>query len=152
MNPKLDLVLERTVDVPPELVWKAWTEPRHMVKWFTPKPWSTRSADVDLRPGGRFNFVMISPDGQEHPNFGCLLEVVPNRRLAWTDALIEGYRPSGKPFMSAIVELAPAGKGTLYRATAIHGDEETRKKHEEMGFRDGWSAALDQLVAHARTM
>ena len=152
MNPQLDLVLERTIDVAPELVWKAWTVPEHIVKWFTPKPWGTKSAEVDLRPGGKFNIVMLSPEGEEFPNVGCILEVVPNRRLVTTDALTEGYRPSGKPFMSAIIELMPAGKGTLYRATAIHLDEAARKKHEEMGFHNGWSAALDQLVAHAKKM
>jgi uncharacterized protein YndB with AHSA1/START domain len=152
LDPKFDLRLERVVDVAPELVWAAWTEPKHMVKWFTPAPWSTKSADVDLRPGGRFNFVMLSPEGQEFPHQGCLLEVVPNRRLAWTDTMTEGYRPSANPFFSAIVEIAPEGKGTRYVATAIHGTEETRKKHEEMGFHDGWAKALDQLVALAKTL
>lgn len=152
IDPKLDLRLEREIDVKPELVWACWTQPEHIVKWFTPAPWRTKSVDLDLRPGGRFNSVMLSPDGQEFPNFGCVLEVVPQRRLVFTDALLEGFRPSGKPFFSGGVEIEPAGKGTRYVATAIHGTPETRQQHEEMGFHNGWSAALDQLVALAKTL
>ncbi len=93
-DPELDLVLERVVDVPPELVWKAWTEPKHLMPWFCPKPWTVTACDIDLRPGGRFYTVMCSPEGEEFPNEGCYLEVVPNERLVWTDALLTGYRPA----------------------------------------------------------
>jgi len=153
IDPKLDLRLERVVDVEPALVWACWTQPEHIVKWFTPSPWRTKSVEIDLRPGGRFNSVMLSPEGQEFPNLGCLLEVVPQRRLVFTDTLLEGFRPSGKPFFSAVVEIEPEGAGaTRYIATAIHGSEESRQQHEAMGFHNGWGAALDQLVALARTL
>ncbi|MBX3501616.1 MAG: SRPBCC family protein [Alphaproteobacteria bacterium] len=152
IDPKLDLRLERVIDVKPELVWACWTMPEHIVKWFTPAPWRTKSVDIELHPGGRFNSVMLSPEGEEFPNFGCVLEVVPISRLVFTDTLLEGFRPSGKPFFSAVVEIAPDGAGTRYIATAIHGNDETRKQHEEMGFHSGWSAALDQLVALAKTL
>jgi uncharacterized protein YndB with AHSA1/START domain len=151
-DPKLDLVLERVIDVPRELVWAAWTKPEHVTKWFTPAPWTTTHCEIDLRPGGAFRTIMRSPDGQEFPNVGCYLEVVPNERLVWTDALLPGYRPSEEPFFTAILTLEPQGKGTRYRAIAIHRDEASRKKHEEMGFHEGWGKALDQLVAHVKTM
>jgi uncharacterized protein YndB with AHSA1/START domain len=141
------LVLERFVDVPPAKVYEAWTTPETMRKWFTPDPWKTVSVEMDLVPGGKFNSVMESPEGQQFPNSGCILEVVPGRKLVWTDALLPGYRPSANPFMTAIVEIIPEGNGTRYRATALHKDEETKKKHEEMGFHHGWGAALDQMVA-----
>ena len=60
-NPKLDLVLERNVDVAPELVWMAWTVPAHLMKWFTPHPWITVKCELDLRPGGGFNTMMHTP-------------------------------------------------------------------------------------------
>ena len=92
-DPSLDLVLERVVDVPPHLIWKAWTEPEHLVKWFTPKPWTTVDCEIDLRPGGLFRTVMRSPEGQNHENIGCYLDLVVNSRLVWTDMLGPGYRP-----------------------------------------------------------
>jgi uncharacterized protein YndB with AHSA1/START domain len=58
MNPELDLSLERVVDVPTELVWKAWTTPEYLKKWFTPAPWKTVHAEVDLKPGGKFHTLM----------------------------------------------------------------------------------------------
>jgi uncharacterized protein YndB with AHSA1/START domain len=145
-------VLERVVDVPPALVWEAWTKPEHLRHWFTPKPWTVAHCEVDLRPGGTFRTVMRGPNGEEHDVAGCYLEIVPQQRLIWTDALLPGYRPSANPFFTAIVELEPAGKGTRYRATAIHRDEDGRKKHEEMGFHQGWGTVLDQLVEYAKAM
>lgn len=151
-DPRLDLVLERTIDVPRELVWTAWTKPEHVIRWFTPQPWTVTDCEIDLRPGGTFRTVMRSPEGEEFPNVGCYLEVVLNERLVWTDALLPGYRPSQEPFFTAIVTLEPRGQGTQYTAMAIHRDEAGRKRHEEMGFHDGWGKALDQLVAHVKTM
>jgi uncharacterized protein YndB with AHSA1/START domain len=156
IDPKLDLVLERVVDVPPELVWKAWTEPKHVVKWFTPAPWTTVSCEIDLRPGGEFKTVMRSPEGQDYPNVGCYLEIVPNRKLVWTDALAGGFRPARPDAeagfrMTASLLLEPQARGTKYTAIAMHADTGAVKKHEDMGFHEGWSKALDQLVAYVKT-
>lgn len=152
IDPRLDLVLERVIDVPPELVWAAWTMPEHLCKWFTPAPWTTVEAEVDLRPGGIFRTTMRSPEGKDFPNTGCYLEVVPNERLVFTDALLPGFRPAETPFFTAIVTLEPHGTGTRYTAIGRHRDEAGRKEHEEMGFHTGWGKALDQLVAVAKLM
>lgn len=153
-DPTLDLVLERVIDVPSDLVWLAWTKPEHLVKWFTPAPWQTVACEIDLRPGGKFRTVMRSPEGQEFPGDGCYLEVVPNERLVWTTALLPGYRPTAEAGMlfTAVVTMEKHGTGTRYVAMAIHRDPEGKKQHEQMGFREGWGKALDQLVAHAKTM
>lgn len=155
LDPNLDLVLERVVDVPPELVWKAWTTPKDLMPWFCPKPWSTVECEIDLRPGGLFRTVMRSPEGQDYPNTGCYLEVVPGRKLVWTDALEAGYRPSRAaphlPFrFTAAILLEPHGEGTKYTAIAMHADASAREAHEKMGFHEGWGLALDQLVAHVK--
>jgi uncharacterized protein YndB with AHSA1/START domain len=155
LDPTLDLVLERTADVPPSFVWDAWTKPELLKRWFCPAPWQTVDAEIDLRPGGIFRTVMRSPEGQEFPNVGCFLEVVEGSRLVWTGALGPGYRPllhgPDVPFvMTAIVTIEPTpGGGTKYTATALHADPSGRGKHEAMGFHFGWNAAFDQLVAMA---
>lgn len=152
-DPTLDLVLERDVDVPRPLVWKAWTTPEHVRAWFAPRPWSVAECVIDLRPGGVFRTVMRSPEGQTFPGDGCVLEVVPEERLVWTDALLPGFRPAQEPFFTAVIELFDSGGGgTRYVATAIHRDAAGRQRHADMGFVEGWGTALDQLVEHARTM
>ena len=153
-----ELVLERVVPVTPEQIWAAWTEPQHITQWFTPAPWTTPEAEVDLRPGGIFRTVMRSPEGEEFPGVGCFLEIVEQRKLVWTDALLPGYRPSnvrpgeaghcGLPsFMTAVITLDAIPGGTRYRALVIHRDAEGASVHAKMGFQEGWGAALDQLVA-----
>jgi len=154
MNPALDLVLERIVDVPPDLVWKAWTTPELLVKWFTPSPWKTVSCELDLRPGGIFKAVMQSPEGQvvDH-GAGCVLEVIHGSRFVWTSALGPGFRPVKLPdgstdfLFTAVISIEPHGTGTKYTATAMHTDDAGATKHREMGFHHGWGAAFDQLVA-----
>jgi uncharacterized protein YndB with AHSA1/START domain len=151
LDPKLDLVLERVVGVPPNLVWAAWTRPDYVKKWFTPAPWQTVDCEIDLRPGGIFRTVMRSPEGQEFPTTGCYLEVIENEKLVWTAALTAGYRPQhapGVPLFTAVILLEPR----RHAAIAIHGDEAAAKKHADMGFHDGWGRALDQLVALAKKM
>ena len=159
-DPTLDLVLERIVDVSPALVWTAWTDPAHLKNWFTPAPWKTVDCEIDLRPGGIFRTVMRSPEGQEFPNVGCYLEIITNEKLVWTNALLPGFRPAnptvaevagcGVFSFTAVVSLEPHVNGTKYTALAMHRDEEGRKKHEEMGFHEGWGKALDQLVVHMK--
>lgn len=151
-----DLSFDRLVDVPPALVWAAWTEPEHLVHWFTPAPWTTEEAEVDLRPGGLFRTVMCGPDGERSDNRGCWLEVVPERRLVWTGALGPGFRPNdfsggGFPF-TAVITLEPEAGGTRYAATVMHATPEDAATHAEMGFAEGWGAALDQLVAHVHQL
>lgn len=155
LNPKLDLVLERVVDVSPRLVWRAWTEPEHLMKWFCPRPWQTVDCRIDLRPGGEFFTQMRSPEGVDMDGgAGCYLEVVPERRLVWTSALGPGYRPlAAQPeelLFTAYILIEPHGQGAKYTAIAMHADETGAKRHEEMGFHGGWGTALDQLVEYAK--
>ena len=146
-DPTRDLVLTRTINVPRERVWAAWTQPEHLVKWFAPAPWSTVACEMDLRPGGLFRTVMRSPDGQDYPNAGCFLEIVERERIVFTDALTQGYRPADVPFFTAVITMRDHDGGTEYSARAMHRDSATRDKHEQMGFYTGWGQALDQLVA-----
>lgn len=159
-HPQLDLVLERIVELPPAVIWHAWTDPERLKEWFCPVPWSVAECEIDLRPGGLFRTVMRSPEGQEFPDDGgCYLEVVENRRLVWTNALLPGFRPAARPegddanlsfFFTGLLLLEPHAQGTRYTAIARHGDEATAKQHAAMGFHEGWGIALDQLIATAK--
>ena len=146
------LVLDRHLDAPRAALWRCWAEPALLTRWFTPAPWSTASAEFDLRPGGASLVVMRSPEGKEFPNRGVYLAVEPGRRLVFTDAFTEAWLPSEKPFFVAEVTFEDEGSGTRYRAVARHWTAEAREEHEKMGFHEGWNAAADQLEALARTL
>ena len=98
MAEDLDLVLTRVIDAPPEHVFRAWTDPELVKQWFTPPPYLTTHAELDVRPGGSSLVVMRGPDGVDMPNRGVYLEVVENRRLVFTDAYVSAWQPSAKPF------------------------------------------------------
>lgn len=148
----LDLVLSRLVQAPRALVWRAWTEPELMKKWFAPKPFELSEVEIDVRPGGAFRGVMRGPQGEAFPLSGVYLEVVQGERLVTTDALDPGWRPAMEPFMTTIVTLADEGAGTRYIARVLHRSDEDVKRHVEMGFFDGWGTCADQLEQLAQSL
>lgn len=153
MADETDLVLERVLDAPRALVWKAWTTPEHLKRWWAPRPYETPECEMDLKPGGAFYTKMTGPDGFEESGTGCFLEIVEGEKLVWTSALGEGYRPNrlaaegcGAFAFTAIVTFEDAGEGrTRYRAVAMHASRADRDTHEQMGFHDGWGTVADQL-------
>ena len=161
MSDQHDLVLERTLDAPIDLVWKAYTDPEHLKQWFSPKPYEISECELDLKPGGIFRIRMVGPEGFDtgHGNAGCVLEVVEGKKFSWTSALGPGYRPAEmgegcESFpMTAIVTFADAGGGkTAYKAVALHKNLADKEMHEKMGFHDGWGTTADQLAKHARSL
>jgi uncharacterized protein YndB with AHSA1/START domain len=155
INPKLDLVFERFIEAPPRLVWEALTQPEHLKAWYMPKAWGRVSgAEMDLRPGGVFSIDIATADGQEVPNLGCFLEVIPIERLVWTSMLFPGYRPAvfDDIPITAIMTMESVGAGTRYVFTALHRDEADREKNKTSGWQQGTEIALDQLVAHVKSM
>lgn len=155
INPKLDIVLERSIDAPTHLVWEALTKPEHLKEWYMPKPWGSVShCQLDLRPGGIFSIDIALPDGQEVPNLGCILDVVPMQRLVWTSMLFPGYRPAvfDDIPITAIITMESVETGTRYIFTALHRDEADLEKNKSSGWLQGTEIAMDQFVAHVNSM
>src|SRR6185369_7885518 len=88
-----EMTLTRLLDAPADQLFRCWTTPELMKQWFAPRPYSTAVAEVDLRPGGASNVVMKSPEGQEIPCPGQYLEVVPGKKLVFTDAFLGDWVP-----------------------------------------------------------
>ncbi|WP_437724950.1 SRPBCC family protein [Sorangium sp. So ce861] len=145
-----DLVLTRIIDAPREKVFKAWTDPELLKKWFAPQPFTTPFAELDVRPGGTSLIVMRDPQGNEYPNKGVFLEVVENERLVFTDAYTTAWEPSEKPFMTVILTFEDQGGKTKYTARARHWTVADREAHENMGFHEGWGQCAAQLEAVVR--
>ena len=145
-----ELVLTRLIDAPRAKLYRCWTEPALLTQWFTPPPWTTPHAELDVRPGGANVVLMRGPDGTEMPNRGVYLEVVPNERLVFTDAYTKAWEPSEKPFMTVILTFADEGGKTRYTARVLHWTVADREAHEKMGFHEGWGIATDQLTALAQ--
>lgn len=146
IDPELDLVIDRIVPTRRADVWKAWTTPELLKQWFAPKPWTVKTYEADFVPGGGSYLVMSSPEGEDYPYHGCVLEVVEGERLVHTDTMTAGFRPQENPFMCVIMEIEDAPDGTRYRVIARHLSPDARAQHEEMGFHSGWNQCIDQLV------
>lgn len=149
-NDPRDLILTRDIDLPASSLYRCWTEAELLTQWFTPKPWTTPHAELDVRPGGTSLVIMRSPEGEEHPNPGVYLEVEPNRKLVVTDAYTRAWEPAEKPFVTIVLTFEPIDENrTRYTALVRHWTMDDRERHEAMGFFTGWNQATDQLVETA---
>jgi uncharacterized protein YndB with AHSA1/START domain len=155
IDPKLDFAIERFIDAPVRLVWEALTTPEHLKEWYMPKAWGRVSrAEMDVRPGGIIRIDIAVADGQDIPNVGCILDVVPMERLVWTSMLFPDYRPAvfDDIPITAIMTMETMGTGTRYVFTALHRNEADFETNKTSGFYQGTEIAVDQLVAHVTSM
>lgn len=144
------LTFTRVLDASREKIFRCWTEPELLKQWFTPPPWKTIKAEVDLRAGGQCTITMLGPEGQEVPNPGVYLDIVPGRKIVFTDAFSSAWEPAGKAFMVGEIVLEDENGKTRYTATVRHWTAEDCKQHEAMGFYEGWGIATNQLEALAQ--
>jgi uncharacterized protein YndB with AHSA1/START domain len=143
------LTISRFIKAPPATVWKAWSTPEHLAKWWIPAPIECQVVKLDLRPGGGFETRMREDDGPFQPHVeGCFLEIVPETRLIFTTVLTEGWQPA-EPWLAltAIMTFEAEGEGTRYSARVLHKNPADSRKHDDMGFQDGWGTAIAQLAA-----
>jgi uncharacterized protein YndB with AHSA1/START domain len=143
-----ELTITRLIKASPAQIWKAWTTPEHLARWWIPAPMECKVVKLDVRPGGAFETWMREDDGEWRPHVeGCFVEVVPEARLAFTTVLKAGWRPA-EPWlaMTAIMTFEVEEGATRYSARALHKTAADARNHEEMGFQEGWGATIDQLA------
>ena len=139
-----ELVITRVFDAPRPLVFKAWTEPDRLVRWWGPQGFTTPSCTTDVRPGGAFRFCMRSPEGTDHWLRGVYREIVEPERLvftwAWEDA-------EGKPGHETVLTVSFAEHGAKTKLTlhqAVFESITARDSHQ-----GGWTSSLDRLAEYA---
>ena len=104
---KEDLVVTRIIDAPIELVWKAWTDPDHVMKWWGPKYYTSPSCKIDLREGGKYVFCMRAPQeqgGQDSYTAGIFKKILPMELLEFTQGMSD---QDGNPIDPAQAGMPP---------------------------------------------
>ncbi len=134
-DPPIDreFTITRVFDAPRELVWKAWTDPDQVARWFGPRGFTTPRSTIrmDVRPGGGFELTMVSDDdGTDYPSGGTFLEVEEPERLVWRDRDIDLL------VTITFVDLGGRTEMTCHVAGRTGGAEAY----------DGWSTSLDKLA------
>jgi uncharacterized protein YndB with AHSA1/START domain len=141
------LVITRTFDAPRAMVFKAWTEPEQLMKWWGPKGFSTPSCEIDLRPGGSYRIRMRSPEGREFWWRGTYREVLAPERLVWTFTYEDSAGTPLSPEILLTVLFEDEGSQTRLTLRHAVGNEEI-----ERNARQGWNESLERLascLAHA---
>jgi uncharacterized protein YndB with AHSA1/START domain len=140
--------VRRTFEAPLELLWKAWTEPAHFMKWYGPKDFTAPTCEIDLRVGGRHLWSMQSPDGRQMYFTGSYKEVVPMERLVFTDSMSDAEGNVMSPEMMGMGEGMPVTMDVT--VTFVHADGKTTVTVSHMGDEHsamGWEQAFDKLTA-----
>jgi len=121
-----EIRLSRTFHAPPELVWEAFTNPKHVAKWWGPKGFTTTTEIMDVRPGGEWKHVMKGPDGTLYPNHSVYTAVEKPRLIAYKHA---GRREGGPGVaFEAFVTFEPEGDGTRVTLRQVFTSPEARDK------------------------
>lgn len=145
-----ELCYSRVLPVTARNLYRAWTEPLLLLQWFAPEPWKVIHADLNVRPGGAFSIISRGPDGRESPERGVYLEVMPRRRLVFTDSYAAAWVPSTKPFLTTVLTFEELDTNLArYTARLLHWTTLDRTTHERMGIREVWGRCTDQLAALA---
>ncbi|MGH6661147.1 MAG: SRPBCC domain-containing protein [Rhodospirillales bacterium] len=138
------LVITRQFDAPRALVFKMWTEPAHLVRWWgCPRNKAATVTEHDLRPGGRWRVVMRLEDGTDHRVAGTFREVSPPERLVFTWANEDA---DGNRGHETLVTVTLAEKGRKTEMTLHHAVFETTEARDLHG--EGWTASLDRLAEY----
>ena len=132
-----ELLITRLFDAPPSLVFKAWTQPEHLVRWLGPTGFSASEVRIDLRPGGTWSAVITSADGKSHGMTGIYREIAPPERLVFSFAWDE---EDAQQMLIALTFREHGGKTEMtFRQTGLRSVE-SRDSH-----RGGWNECFDKL-------
>lgn len=140
-----EVVITRVFDAPARSLFTAFSTPEHLSRWFGPAGWPLTLCEVDFRVGGRYRFAMTGPDGTQGPPFGGeYLEIVPNRRIVYTNGFLV---PGAETMILTITfdEDERSGQTTLTIHT-LFASVTMKQKHLGMGYDQGLASTLDQLA------
>jgi uncharacterized protein YndB with AHSA1/START domain len=149
------VVVERVLDAPRELVWRAWTECEHFMRWYGPKGMSSHVCEIDFRVGGRHLYGLRSPEGWEYYTTGVYQEIVPLERFVTTDSLADADGNLVPPAHYGMPEDSPSETTVIVSVEDIDGGK-TKLTLRQIGWADadmaqgaggGWNEAFDKLEA-----
>ncbi|MFI5143108.1 MAG: SRPBCC family protein [Thermoanaerobaculales bacterium] len=146
-----EIVVSRVFDAPRELVWKAWTEPAHVVSWWGPRGFTTTIEEMDVRPGGVWAQVMHGPDGAHYPNKSVFKEVVRPERIVFSHG---GGRQGGPGTrFESTWSLTALGEQTRVTIHMVFPSAAEREKvAKEFNAIEGGRQTLERLAEHLPTM
>jgi uncharacterized protein YndB with AHSA1/START domain len=144
-----EIVLTRRVDAPRELVWRAWTEPEHLIHWWGPDGFTNTFHEIDVRPGGVWRFIMHGPDGTDYDNKVVFLEVVEPERLVYD----HGRDDAAGAMFRATVTFEAIDGGTLVTLKSVFPTQDARDfVVREFGAIEGGNQTLARMAAYVQTM
>ena len=139
-----ELVFERTFDAPREQVWKAFTDPQIVPRWWGKRGSTTTVVEMDVRPGGTWRYVSSAPDREDVAFYGEYLEVTPPERIRWTFMFdVEGLGPQGGPETHTFEDL---GGRTMIRSVGHFDSVESIEGALSTGMVGGAIETWDRLA------
>ena len=140
--------VERSFDASTDLVWAAWTEPELLDQWWAPKPWRSRTKSMDFTVGGQRLYAMVGPEGEEHWALADYTSISPKTNFQYLDAFCdsEGNLNEDFPRSDWKVDFKASGDSTVVLVEIKHEDLADLEKIIEMGFKEGFTSALQGLT------
>jgi len=145
-----EMIVSRLLNAPRELVFDAWTDPKHLGEWWGPVGFTTTTQRMDLRPGGEWIHVMHGPDGTDYPNYTVFIEVDRPARLVYTNS--DGDSAAAPVIFEATVTFDEQDDRTRVTMRArFRSAAEKARVMREYGAYEGAHQMLDRLAQHLIT-
>jgi len=138
------ILITREFDAPKHLVYKAWTTPELVKRWWNAKRGEVTIAEIDLRVGGRWRYVMVADGGLEVGFHGEYREIVPNERIVSTE-VYEGIPDAEEHAALNTLTLTEVDGRTTLTILVEHPNKEGRDAHINSGMEAGMQDAMDLL-------
>ena len=139
------VTLTRVFDASRDLVWRAWTDPKHLAQWFGPRGFTSSVPELDVRVGGALRIVMHGPDGSDYPMKGVFREVVPPERLVFSNIAVDNDGNHLLEGETTVVLEEQGGKTRLTLTTHAKGLVPVAPQMLA-GMEAGWSQSLDKMA------
>ena len=148
------IVVSRLLDAPRALVWKAWTEPEHIARWWGGKGFVISGCTIELRQGGAFRLSMHAADGAVHPCRGTFRDIVAYERIVYDGEPDDrhGCGAGLPPGARVTVTFEDEGPQTRLTVRTRFTTAAARRAADEAGYVAGWGESLERLAGHARQM
>ena len=143
------IVIERVIDAPRSVVWKAFTDPEQLPLWWGPEGYSCETSEIDIREGGVWRFTMCGPNGVEYKNRITFNKITPEAQIAYTT---DDDGTSDQPAFDSVARFEARGNKTVFTLRMRFDSAAIRKSMEDFGAVEGGHSTIDCLENHLQTL
>jgi uncharacterized protein YndB with AHSA1/START domain len=144
---KKELKITRILNAPRELVFEAWTDPKHLAEWWGPAGFTNPVCKADAKPGGKIYIEMTAPDGTVYPMNGMFKEIIKPEKIVFISGALDKNGNTIFEVLNTVTFVNENGKTKLILHAVVDDISDEARPYID-GMNQGWSQSIDRLEAY----